>query len=183
MPRLAGTRRGRPRRRRSARRFARQAVSDSARPERRLVAHELRYRRLARALAAVASELVGDVVRGRRAAQARFLHDDPDVAWLAGLAGSADWRDAPTSVRGYARLVHLARERYASRPTSGPLTATEIALLKLVDAGNNAPQIAVLLDRSTHTVRTHLRNAHAKLEARGRFDALTRARRLGLLDG
>ncbi|MEA2666126.1 MAG: LuxR family transcriptional regulator, maltose regulon positive regulatory protein [Candidatus Eremiobacteraeota bacterium] len=165
-----------------ARRFARQAVSDSARPERRLVAHELRYRRLARALAAVASELVGDIVRGRRAAQARFLQGDSDVAWLAGLAaGDAIWSSAPTSIRGFARFVYRACERYALRPTSGPLTATEIAILKLIDVGNNAPQIAVLLDRSPHTVRTHLRNAHAKLEARGRLDALTRARRLGLL--
>ena len=166
----------------SARRFARQAVSDSARPERRLVAHEMRFRRLARALAAVASELVGDVVRGRRAAQARFLHGDPDVAWLAGLAGEANWTNAPASVRGFARFAHIARERYALRPTAGPLTATELAILKLIDAGNNAPRIAVLLDRSPHTVRTHLRNAHAKLEARGRLDALTRARRLGLLE-
>ncbi len=167
----------------SARRFARQAVSDSARPEKRLIGHELRYRRLARALAAVASELVGDVVRGRRAAQARFLRGDPDVASLAGLRGSARWADAPTSVRGYARLVCVVRDRYALRPTSGPLTATEIAILRLVDAGRNAPQIAVMLDRSPHTVRTHLRNAHAKLGAHGRSDALSRARGLGLLQG
>ena len=167
----------------SARRFARQAVSDSARPEKRLVGHELRYRRLARALAAVASELVGDVVRGRRAAQARFLRGDPDIASLVRLSGDMAWTSAPTSVRGYARLAEIARECHALRPTAGPLTATEIAILRLVDAGRNAPQVAVLLDRSPHTVRTHLRNAHAKLEAHGRLDALTRARRLGLLEG
>ncbi len=167
----------------SARRFARQAVSDSARPEKRLVGHELRYRRLARALAAVASELVGDVVRGRRAAQARFLRDDPDITWLAGMSGgNMAWTGAPTSVRGYARLASLVRERYVLRPTAGPLTATEVAILKLVEAGRNAPQIASLLDRSPHTVRTHLRNAHSKLGAHGRLDALARARHLGLLE-
>jgi DNA-binding CsgD family transcriptional regulator len=167
----------------SARRFARQAVSDSARPEKRLIGHELRYRRLARALAAVASELVGDVVRGRRAAQARFLRGDPTIASLVAVSGNLAWPNASTSVRGYARLACMVRERYALRPTSGPLTPTEIAILKLVDAGRNAPQIAAMLDRSPHTIRTHLRNAHAKLDAHGRLDALTRARRLGLLEG
>ncbi len=163
----------------AVRRFARQAVSSSARPQKRLVGHELRYRRLARALAAVASELIGDVLRGRRAAQARFLRAEPDIASLVD-AGPA-WTSAPTSVRGYARLVALVRERYALRPTAGPLTGTELAVLKLVDLGRNAPQIATLLDRSPHTVRTHLRNASSKLGAHGRLDALSRARRLGLL--
>lgn len=167
----------------AARRFARQAVSDSARPEKRLIGLELRYRRLARALAAVASETVGDVVRGRRAAQARFLRGDSDIASLASSGADPAWTDAPTSVRGYARLACAIRERHALRPTAGPLTATEVAILRLVDMGRNAPQIAVLLDRSPHTVRTHLRNAHAKLGAHGRLDALTRARRLGLLEG
>jgi DNA-binding CsgD family transcriptional regulator len=115
--------------------------------------------------------------------QARFLRADPDITLLAQLSPEAAWTSAPISVRGYARLASLVRERYALRPTAGPLTATEITILKLVDAGRNAPQIAVLLDRSPHTVRTHLRNLNAKLEARGRLDALTRARRLGLLDG
>lgn len=167
----------------SARRFARQAVSDSARPEKRLIGHELRYRRLARALASIASELVGDVVRGRRAAQARFLRGDLEIASLVGSRGNARWTDGPPSVRGYARLAAVVRDRYALRPTTGPLTATEIAILRLVDAGRNAPQIAVLMDRSPHTVRTHLRNAHAKLGAHGRLDALSRARGLGLLEG
>jgi DNA-binding CsgD family transcriptional regulator len=167
----------------AARRFARQAVSDSARPEKRLIGHELRHRRLARALAAVASETVGDVVRGRRAAQARFLRGDSDIASLVAVSCDLAWTNAPTSVRGYARLACTVRERHALRPTAGPLTATEIVILRLVDAGRNAPQIAVLLDRSPHTVRTHLRNAHAKLGAHGRLDALTRARRLGLLAG
>ena len=54
-------------------------------------------------------------------------------------------------------------------------------MLKLLDSGRNAPQIAALLDRSPHTVRTHLRNASAKLETHGRAETLARARQLGLL--
>lgn len=41
---------------------------------------------------------------------------------------------------------------------------------------------ATRLGRSAHTVRTQLRTAYAKLGARGRIDAVNRARSLGLLD-
>ncbi|MEA2719984.1 MAG: hypothetical protein QOJ39_1848, partial [Candidatus Eremiobacteraeota bacterium] len=74
-----------------------------------------------------------------------------------------------------------ARERMGSRPSTGPLTAMEIDILRLVASGKNAPQIAALLGRSPHTVRTHLRNASVKLDAHGRFDMIARARQLGLL--
>jgi len=165
----------------AARRFSRQAISNSARPEKRIVAHELRYRRLARALASVAGDLIGDVVRGRRAAEARFLQDDPNVAALLRLRSDAIVDDVPANVRGYARLILLARERLGLRPSCGPLTVAEVDILRLVAVGKNAPQIAVILGRSPHTVRTHLRNASAKLDAHGRFDMIARARQLGLL--
>ncbi|HEY6236489.1 MAG TPA: LuxR C-terminal-related transcriptional regulator [Candidatus Elarobacter sp.] len=165
----------------AARRFSRQAISSSARPERHLAAHELRYHRLARALASATGEIVGDVVRGRRAAAARFLHGDSEVAALAGLRRGAPLDSAPKCVRGYARFLSLARAEFESRPAAGPLTSTEVDVLKLLDSGRNAPQIAALLDRSPHTVRTHLRNASAKLETHGRAETLTRARQLGLL--
>ncbi|MBV9408808.1 MAG: hypothetical protein JO164_08280, partial [Candidatus Eremiobacteraeota bacterium] len=73
----------------AARRFSRQAISNSARPEKKIVAHELRYRRLARALASVAGDFIGDVVRGSRAGEARFLRADPGVASLLRLRGGA----------------------------------------------------------------------------------------------
>ncbi len=165
----------------AARRFSRQAISTSARPERNLAAHELRYHRLARALASAAGEIVGDVVRGRRAAAARFLHGDSEVAALAGLGRDVPWQSASKSIRGYARYVELARADFERRPAAGPLTSTEVDVLKLLDSGRNAPQIAALLDRSPHTIRTHLRNASAKLETHGRAETLTRARHLGLL--
>jgi DNA-binding CsgD family transcriptional regulator len=67
------------------------------------------------------------------------------------------------------------------RPGTGPLTTTEVEILRQIDAGRNAPQIAMALGRSPYTVRTHVRNAIEKLQARGRLDALARARKLGLL--
>jgi ATP/maltotriose-dependent transcriptional regulator MalT len=165
----------------TARRMCRQAISISARPDQHVAAHELRYRRLARALAAVAGELVGDLVRGRRAADVRFLQADPDIALLVKLAPDARPAELPVTVRGYARLIVAVREQLQSRPTTDPLTTMEISILRLVSAGRNAPQIATLLDRSPHTVRTHLRNIGSKLDAHGRVEALTRARQLGLL--
>ncbi len=80
-----------------------------------------------------------------------------------------------------ALLAMLARERRALRSPGGPLTATEIEILKLVSDGRNAPEIATITGRSPHTVRTHIRNAGGKLEARGRAGMVTRARQLGLL--
>ncbi|HTD34273.1 MAG TPA: helix-turn-helix transcriptional regulator, partial [Candidatus Elarobacter sp.] len=166
----------------SARRLSRQAISTSARPEKRLPAHELRYRCLARALASVAGQLTGDVIRGRRAAEARFLRGAPDVAALLSYA-SAEMRhdDAPMTVRGYARVLSIVKDRLAGRPSKGPLTETELEVLRFVSAGRTAPQIATLMDRSPHTVRTHLRNISTKLEARGRIEMLGRARHMGLL--
>jgi ATP/maltotriose-dependent transcriptional regulator MalT len=165
----------------AARRLSRQAISTSARPERHLSAHEMRYRRLARALASAAGELVGDLVRGRRAAEARFLQDDPGIAMLVKLPADLRVETVPNTVRGYARMVAVVAEQLRARPAIGPLTTTEVEILKLVGLGRNAPQIAALLERSPHTVRTHLRNIGAKLEVHGRLEAVSRARQLGLL--
>ncbi|HEX3466131.1 MAG TPA: LuxR C-terminal-related transcriptional regulator [Candidatus Elarobacter sp.] len=166
----------------NARRLSRQAISTSARPEKRIAAHELRYRQVARALAAVAGQFAGDVVRGRRAAEARFLHGAPDVAGLLKFASAAlPLADVPKTVRGYARVLAIVKERVEARPAKGPLTNTEVDVLRLISAGRTAPQIATLLDRSPHTVRTHLRNISVKLDARGRIETLARARHLGVL--
>jgi DNA-binding CsgD family transcriptional regulator len=165
----------------AARRFSRQAISSSARPEKRILAYELRYRRLARALASVVGEMIGDIVRGRRAAEARFLREDPGIAALLGLRSGGAPSDVPATVRGYARLLAVAHDRLTRRPSHGPLTAGEVEVLKLVAGGKTAPQIAAILERSPHTVRTHLRNAGIKLDAHGRFEIVARARHLGLL--
>lgn len=145
----------------AAQRFSRHAIAASARAK-PAVAYEVRYRRLARALAAVAGDLAGDIAPKRRARA--------DAAALI----------AP-SVRGYGRFVDAVRETLVRRPPKGPLTAAEVEILRLLDAGRNAPQIAAVLCRSPHTVRTHIRNAGAKLETRGRIDMLARARQLGIV--
>jgi DNA-binding CsgD family transcriptional regulator len=141
----------------------------------------MRYRRLARVLAVVASDLVGDSVRGRRASDARFLREDGDVTALLTLRTGSSPSSIPKSVRGYARFVESAREMLVRRSSVSPLTESEAMILRMLDSGRNAPQIAAVLGRSPHTIRTHIRNASAKLESRGRVDMLARARDLGII--
>jgi DNA-binding CsgD family transcriptional regulator len=137
--------------------------------------------RLARALAVNASVLVGDVVRGRRAAQARFIADDPESGWLVRAGADVPWQNAPSSVERFARFVAAVHRRYAQHRTLGPLTPKEILVLEHLASGHSAPETAAALGRSTHTVRTQIRNAYAKLHAHGCDDALAKARALGLL--
>jgi DNA-binding CsgD family transcriptional regulator len=165
----------------AARRFSRQAISTSARPQHHLVAFEMRYRRLARVLGAVASDLVFDTVRGRRASDARFLREDGNVTALLTLRSGSSTGSIPESVRGYARFVESVRRTLVCRSSVSPLTESEAMILRMLDSGRNAPQIAAVLGRSPHTVRTHIRNASAKLESRGRVDMLARARELGII--
>jgi LuxR family maltose regulon positive regulatory protein len=93
----------------------------------------------------------------------------------AALVGSASGAAALCPLRGRrARALRRA-------PLPGPLTPSELTILRYLATGANAVRIAQLLHRSPHTVRTHLRNAYAKLGAHGRADALAKARALGLL--
>ena len=61
------------------------------------------------------------------------------------------------------------------------MTPTERAVLRALRAGLSLSQIAAGLKRSELTVRTHIRNARAKLEIRGTGE-LRRALQTGALD-
>jgi len=165
----------------AARSLSRRAIGASARPPSGLPAYELRYRRLARAIACATCLLVGDAVRADRRADAELLRNDPDIAGLVGTGRGVPAASLSPKVRGYARLIESVYAHVMLRPGTGPLTTTEVEILRQIDAGRNAPQIAAALGRSPYTVRTHVRNAIEKLQARGRLDALARARKLGLL--
>ena len=119
--------------------------------------------------------------RWRRVALA-LVADVRDLAARRDLAvgdGLAPW---PELQREYAAFVAHVRARVARRPPAGPVTPAEAEVLRLVAGGCNATQIAGLLGRSPHTVRTHLRNIGARLDTRGRRDMLARARELGVLE-
>lgn len=65
---------------------------------------------------------------------------------------------------------------------SQALTPREREVLEHIAAAASPAEIAAALDVSQHTVRTHVQNLLAKLEARSKVDAVARARALGLLD-
>ncbi len=163
----------------TARRLARQTISDTSRPSTSTAPPEMRWLRLARVLAANAAYAHGDAVRAKRAVRAQFVVRDPESAWL-GASSQRPWREAPDSVQRYARFVAAVRERHEAQLPS-PLTPMERQIFSLLATGANAVRIAALLGRSAYTVRTHVRNAYAKLGAHGRRDALSKARALGLL--
>ena len=97
----------------SVRRNSRNAIgvagfSASAEP-----AHDSRYRRLAKAIAAATCALIGDSVRGKRTMQAKALRAD-DAFDIYSVALAGDWRQANRRVRGYARVVFAARTKLAA---------------------------------------------------------------------
>jgi ATP/maltotriose-dependent transcriptional regulator MalT len=146
-----------------ARRFARAALRETARPAAAMSADALRDVRRARALAANASALIGDIVRARRAGQVQFLEADSESAWLlaAGCEGSS-WQEAPGPVGRLAKFVDAAHRRFDQVCRRGGLTPTEVVVSALVTDGASVGEVAKRLGRSEHTVRAHLRRARGK---------------------
>lgn len=62
-----------------------------------------------------------------------------------------------------------------------PPTLRELEVLGLVATGHSNQEIAEQMVVSINTVRAHLRNLYAKLNARNRIHAVEMARQLGLL--
>jgi DNA-binding NarL/FixJ family response regulator len=81
----------------------------------------------------------------------------------------------------------VARRLHAFLPAEPPgrrpfpeLTERELEVLELVARGASNQQIVDRLGVSPKTVRNHVSNVLAKLEARDRADAIVRAREAGL---
>jgi LuxR family maltose regulon positive regulatory protein len=66
-------------------------------------------------------------------------------------------------------------------PLCEPLSDAELRVVRHLPSNLKATEIASELCVSPNTVRTHLRHIYAKLDAHTRSEAVTRARRLGLL--
>ena len=62
-----------------------------------------------------------------------------------------------------------------------PLSGRELEVLRLLAAGLSKPEIARELIVAESTVRSHVKNIYAKLEAHRRREAVERAREMGLL--
>ena len=143
---------------------------------------------MARLLGAPRDELIGTRVDAHLAPEeCATLEQEWRQVWKAG-----DWSGERTAVRGdgarvrvhYAartgqvggrKLVILVLMQFEPdrttprpRPDLGELTPREREILQLVALGHSSPQIASELVISPETVRTHVRNAMAKLGARTR---------------
>jgi DNA-binding NarL/FixJ family response regulator len=95
-----------------------------------------------------------------------------------------DWQSSESAFRGASRLISEARKAIIRCEIKAlGLTRTELAVLRHLDDGLSAPQIALQTDRSVHTVRVHIKTIIAKFGVSGRNAALSFARRNGLLSG
>ena len=61
------------------------------------------------------------------------------------------------------------------------ISERELEVLKLLAAGGSNKEIAKRLDVSPNTVKTHVTNLFAKLQARRRTEAIQKARELGVI--
>jgi len=143
-------------------------------------------------LEAIAREALGDASAADRALE-RALHlaaPDGVLLWFllhpvpGLLQRHARHRTAhPALIAGILSL--LAGNRPAPPagppPPVEPLSDSEIRVLRYLPTHLSAPQIASELYVSHNTVRTHMRHLYAKLGTHRRFEAVERARALGLL--
>jgi LuxR family maltose regulon positive regulatory protein len=62
-----------------------------------------------------------------------------------------------------------------------PLSEREIDVLRLLNSSLTGPEIADELIISVNTVRSHIKNIYSKLDAHNRFEAIERAKELGVI--
>lgn len=67
------------------------------------------------------------------------------------------------------------------QPLVDPLSDRELDVLRLLCTDLSGPEIAEELMISLNTVKTHLKNIYSKLDVHGRYEAVERAKQLGLL--
>jgi LuxR family maltose regulon positive regulatory protein len=66
-------------------------------------------------------------------------------------------------------------------PLVDPLSDRELEVLRLLNTDLSAPEIADELVVSANTVRTHIKRIYSKLDVHSRYEAVARAKELGLL--
>jgi ATP/maltotriose-dependent transcriptional regulator MalT len=112
----------------------------------------------------------GAPVRAVLAALQTRLADDPERRHLSAYADHLR--------RHWPRGDGLAP---AGRRTSGPLSARECGILRLIRRGYSNKQIGLELGIAFETVKTHAKNIYGKLDAGNRAEAVACADRLGLI--
>ena len=76
---------------------------------------------------------------------------------------------------------HGALPQFPGAVLVEPLSERELHVLRLLDSPLTSEEIGRELFISANTVRTHMRNIYAKLDAHGRLEALQKARQLKLM--
>jgi DNA-binding NarL/FixJ family response regulator len=95
-------------------------------------------------------------------------------------------RDLPELIRavhsGQKRIPPEIALELAEHTTEGDLSAREIAVLRLIAAGNANKEIANRLGIAEETVKSHVTNILAKLHANDRTHAVTIALKRGIIE-
>ena len=159
--------------------------------------HELRsadaLEQFDRVLAGVAHLALGDRSAAAAATEAALATAEPDrLIFPFAMTATPELLDAlPRHETTHGGLLVeivdlLQRERASSLDPTHPsqseeLSRSELHVLRYLPTNLTRPQIAGELYLSIHTVNTHIRNIYAKLGARDRSSAVSRARELRLL--
>ncbi|MFJ7158179.1 response regulator [Streptomyces sp. NPDC101118] len=121
------------------------------------------------------------VVRALRAGASGYLLKDLPPAELADAVRLAHAGLTPLDPAATARLAAALDRPAAEAPATGPLTAREADVLRLVAAGATNREIASRLRLSEGTVKNHVSRILTRLSLRDRTQAALYARDQGLL--
>ncbi|ANN14943.1 DNA-binding response regulator [Amycolatopsis orientalis] len=121
-------------------------------------------------------ETDADILRAVEAGASGYLLKDASRTELAGAIRAASRGETVLAPSVAGKLVNRVRN-----PTSSPLSAREIEVLRLVAQGDTNSDIGRALHISEATVKTHLLRVFGKLDVSDRTAAVTTAMRLGLL--
>lgn len=86
---------------------------------------------------------------------------------------------APMSPKIARKIIHEFQQ--LPEELDNPLSPRESAIVRCIEQGLSYKEIADRFCISPHTVHTHIKNIYEKLQAKGRRDALNRARRIGII--
>jgi DNA-binding CsgD family transcriptional regulator len=82
----------------------------------------------------------------------------------------------------FTKAIHdLKLEDQIEIVSAAKLTPREIECLRWASAGKTSSEISIILNRSVETIRLHIKNAIAKLNATNRSQAVAKAVHLGLI--
>ena len=79
------------------------------------------------------------------------------------------------------KLVIEKKEKRRKNNTESDLSARELDILILIAKNFTNQEVADQLFISIHTVKTHVKNIHLKLEVESRLKAVTKAKELGII--